>query len=224
MFSSLHEEKKDPRAVRATEKEHMSKYLGPKHKLCRRLGSCIWGSPKCPSLKRPFAPGQHGQTSRRKMSVYGQQLLDKQRIRMHYGLLERQMRKTFERAQRMGGVTGTNLLMLLESRLDSVVYRLGFASTIPAARQLVVHGHVLVDGKCVDRPSFQVKPGNAVSIRERSRKIPTIADGAENPPVALPDYLERSPKSFEGKMTAAPNLETIPFKAETSGVIGFYSR
>lgn len=202
----------------------MSKYVGPKHKLCRRLGSCIWGSPKCPSIKRPFAPGQHGQAARRKMSVYGQQLLEKQKIRMHYGLLERQMRKTFERAQRMGGVTGTNLLMLLESRLDCIIYRLGFASTIPAARQLVVHGHVLVNGKPVDRPSFQVKPGNVVGIAEGSRKIPSVADGAENPPLALPEYLERAPKSFEGKMTTAPNLETIPFKAETAGVIGFYSR
>ena len=202
----------------------MSKYTGPKHKLCRRLGGCIWGSPKCPSVKRPFPPGQHGQTARRKKSVFGRQLLDKQKIRMHYGLLERQMRKTFERAQQMGGVTGTNLLMLLESRLDCVVYRLGFAASIPAARQLVVHRHVMVDGKCVDRPSFRVKAGNAVGIRERSRKIPTVLEGAENPPVVLPEYLERAPKSFEGKMVATPNIETIPFKAETAGVIGFYSR
>ncbi len=202
----------------------MSKYAGAKHKLCRRLGSCIWGSPKCPSIKRPFAPGQHGQTARRKLSVYGQQLLDKQKIRTHYGLLERQMRKTFEKAQRMGGVTGTNLLMLLESRIDCVVYRLGFASTIPAARQLVVHGHIFVNNKCVDRPSFTVKPGMTVSIRESSRKIPVIADGADSAPIALPEYLERAPQSFEGKMTATPNLETIPFKAETAGVIGFYSR
>ncbi|MBI5094320.1 MAG: 30S ribosomal protein S4 [Candidatus Hydrogenedentes bacterium] len=153
----------------------MSKYLGPKHKLCRRLGSCIWGSPKCPSIKRPFGPGQHGQNQRRKMSVYGQQLQDKQKVRMHYGLLEAQMRLIFSKAQRMGGVTGTNLLMLLESRLDCIVYRLGFARTITSARQLVVHGHILVNGKKVDRPSFQVKP-------------------------------------------------EMPFKAETAGIIGFYSR
>jgi small subunit ribosomal protein S4 len=158
------------------------------------------------------------------MSVYGQQLKDKQKIRMHYGLLERQMRNTFYRAQRMGGVTGTNLLMLLESRLDCVVYRLGFAPSIPAARQLVVHGHVRVDGKKVDRPSFQVKAGMTIAICEKSRKMPMIMDGVENPPTLLPGYLERAPKSFEGKMIAAPNLETIPFKAETAGVIGFYSR
>jgi len=202
----------------------MARYIGPKHKLCRRLGSCIWGSPKCPSITRPYAPGQHGQNTRRKQSVYGQQLLDKQKIRMHYGLLERQMRRTFEKAQRMGGVTGTNLLMLLESRLDSVVFRLGFAPTLAAARQLVSHGHVLLDGSKCNMPSSQVKPGMVVSIRERSRKVPMIAEGAENPPAVMPEYLERDAKSFEGRMVATPNLETIPFKAETAGVIGFYSR
>ncbi len=202
----------------------MARKLGPKHKLCRRLGECIWGSPKCPSIKRPFAPGQHGQNMRRKMSVYGQQLLDKQRIQTHYGLLERQMRRTFERAQRMGGVTGTNLLMLLESRLDAIIYRFGFAPTMCSARQLVGHGHVQVDGRKVNKPSFQVKSGMTVSIREKSRKVPMIVAGAENPPAQLPEYLERADGAFEGKMVAEPNLETIPFKAETAGVIGFYSR
>ncbi len=202
----------------------MAKYMGPKHKLCRRLGSCIWGSPKCPSIKRPYGAGQHGQNQRRKMSVYGSQLQDKQRIRMHYGLLERQMRKTFKEAQRMGGVTGTNLLMLLESRLDCIVHRLGFAPTITAARQLVNHGHVLVDGKKVDIPSFRVMPGMAVSIRERSKKIPVIADGAELLPPVMPLYLQREARSFEGRMTALPNAETLPFKADTAGIIGFYSR
>lgn len=202
----------------------MARKIGPKHKLCRRLGSCIWGMPKCPSQKRPYAPGQHGQTSRRKLSVYGQQLLDKQKIRVHYGLMERQMRRTFEKAQRMGGVTGTNLLMLLESRLDTVIYRLGFARTIWQARQLVNHDHVLVDGQKVNIPSFQVKPGMTVSIRDKSRKIPIIEEGSESAFGIVPEYLERAPKSFEGRMTATPNLETIPFKANLAGVIGFYSR
>ncbi len=202
----------------------MAKYSGPRHKLCRRLGSCIWGSPKCPSIRRAYAPGQHGQSMRKKSSVYGQQLLDKQKIRMHYGLMERQMRNTFERAQRMGGVTGTNLLMLLESRLDCIVYRLGFANTIPGARQLVVHGHIRVDGKKVDKPSFLVKTGMSIAVREGSRKIPGIVSGVENPPTIMPDYLERVANTFEGRMTATPNIETIPFKADTAGVIGFYSR
>ena len=161
---------------------------------------------------------------RRKLSVYGQQLLDKQKIRTHYGLMERQMRRTFAKAQRMGGVTGTNLLMLLETRIDCIVHRLGFAPTIPAARQLVVHGHITVDGKKVDKPAFLVKSGMTVAVREKSRKVPMILDGVENPPAVMPEYLERAAKSFEGRMVATPNLETIPFKADTAGVIGFYSR
>ena len=202
----------------------MGRYTGPKHKLCRRLGSCVRGDPKCPSLKRPYAPGQHGPILRRKSTVYGQQLLDKQRIQTHYGLLEKQMRRTFAKAQRMGGVTGTNLLLLLESRLDSVIYRLGFARTMHQARQVVTHGHILVDGEKCNMPSFVVKPGMTVSIKEKSRKIPALAEGAANPPAAIPEYLERASESFEGKMVATPNLETIPFKPDTAGIIGFYSR
>jgi small subunit ribosomal protein S4 len=156
--------------------------------------------------------------------VYGQQLQEKQKIQRHYGLLERQMRITFQKARRMGGVTGTNLLMLLESRLDSVVYRLGFAPTMAGARQLAVHGHIIVNNKKVDRPSFQVKQGMTVAVRERSRTVPTIADGAANLPSNMPTYLERVANSFEGRMVAMPNLETIPFHADTAGVIGFYSR
>lgn len=152
------------------------------------------------------------------------QLLQKQKIRTHYGLLEKQMRLTFDEAKRMGGVTGTNLLMLLESRLDCIVYRLGFANTMQAARQIVVHRHVLVDGKRVDRPSFRVKPGMTVSIREKSRKIPMIANGVESPRTLIPEFLERPMNSFEGKMVATPNLETIPFQGDTQAVIGFYSR
>lgn len=202
----------------------MAKYMGPKHKLCRRLGSCIWGSPKCPAIKRAFPPGQHGQNQRKKLSVYGQQLLEKQKIRMHYGLLERQMRKTFKEAQRMGGVTGTNLLMLLESRLDAIVYRLGFAPTIQSARQLVNHGHILVNGKKVDIPSFRVLPNMTIGVKETSKEIPMIQDGAEHPPAIIPEYLSRAARSFEGRMMSLPNSETIPFKAETAGIIGFYSR
>jgi small subunit ribosomal protein S4 len=202
----------------------MARYLGPKHKLCRRLGHCIWGSPKCPSIKRPYAPGQHGQNMRRKMSVYGQQLLDKQKVRMHYGLLEKQMRRTFQEAQRMGGVTGTNLLLLLESRLDVVVWRMGYAPTIFAARQVVNHGHIHIDGKRVDKPAFRVMPGMSVSIRESSRKMPMIVEGVEHPPIKLPEYLERPAKSFEGKMKALPNAETLPLKMDMLGIIGFYSR
>lgn len=202
----------------------MSRVGGAKHKLCRRLQSCIWGSPKCPSVKRPYAAGQHGQNIRRKPSVYATQLREKQKIRTHYGLLERQMRRTFSEAQRMGGVTGPNLLMLLESRLDCVMYRMGLGRTIAQARQLIVHGHVFVNGKKVDKPSFMVKPGMEVSIREESRKIPLVIEAAENPPAVIPQYLERATGAFEGKMVGTPTVDAIPFKPDVAAVIGFYSR
>lgn len=192
--------------------------------MCRRVGECLWGSPRCPSIKRQNPPGQHGANQRRKQSVYGTQLIEKQKIRTHYGLMEKQMRNTFAKAQRMGGVTGTNLLVLLETRLDCVVYRMGFANSLPAARQLVTHGHILVEGQKVDRPSYRVPQGALVSVREKSRKVPMIANGAETPPHHIPEYIERAPGAFEGRLVATPNLETIPFKPDTQAVIGFYSR
>ena len=203
----------------------MARYLGPKHKLSRRIGSCIWGNAKSPAAKRPFPPGQHGQNLRRKMSVYGVQLLAKQKMRMYYGgIMEKQMRRIFAKAQNMGGNTGTNLLMLLESRLDTAIWRLGFAPTIFAARQLVSHCHILVDGKKCNVPSATLKPGATISIRERSRKIPMIAEGSEHPPRELPEYYAREAKSFEGKMVATPNAETSPVEMDTLSIIGFYSR
>ncbi len=203
----------------------MARYLGPKHKLSRRAGACVWRNPKSPAVKRPYPPGQHGQNMRRKMSVYGTQLLEKQKLRMHYGyIVEKQMRRTFDKARSMGGNTGTNLMMLLESRLDTVVWRLGFAPTIFAARQLVSHCHIQVDGKKCNIPSMQVKPGQAVSVRPRSRKIPTVMDGVEHPPMNMPEYLSREAKSFEGKMVATPNAETVPYQVDTVSIIGFYSR
>jgi small subunit ribosomal protein S4 len=203
----------------------MAKYTGPKHKLSRRIGKCIWGRPNSPAEKRPYPPGQHGKSMRRKLSVYGIQLLEKQKLRMYYGgIMERQMRRIFDKARNLGGNTGTNLLMLLESRLDTIVWRLGYAPTIFSARQMVNHCHILVDGKKVNIPSFQVKQGMVISIRPRSRKIPIIVNGVENPPFELPEYLERDAKSFEGKMIAAPNAATIRVEFDTLSIIGFYSR
>ena len=203
----------------------MARYVGPKHKLSRRIGKCVWGRPNSPALRRPFPAGQHGENIRRKMSVYGTQLLEKQKLRMYYGgIMERQMRRIFAEAKRMEGNTGSNLMQLLESRLDCVVWRLGFAPTIFAARQLVTHCHVLVNGAKVNVPSYHVKPGMAIAIREKSRKIPMIEEGAEHPPYQIPEYLDRPAKSFEGKMVATPNAATIPFQVDTNSIIGFYSR
>ena len=203
----------------------MARYVGPKHKLSRRIGKCVWGRPNSPALRRPFPAGQHGENIRRKMSVYGTQLLEKQKLRMYYGgIMERQMRRIFAEAKRMEGNTGSNLMQLLESRLDCVVWRLGFAPTIFAARQLVTHCHVLVNGAKVNVPSYHVKPGMAIAISEKSRKIPMVVEGAEHPPIQIPDYLERAAKSFEGKMVALPGPESIPFQVDTNSIIGFYSR
>ena len=178
----------------------MARYTGPKHKLCRRLGECIWNNPTCPSIKRPVPPGQHGQNQRRKKSVYGTQLLQKQKLKMHYGIMEKQLRIVFAKAKNSGGVTDNNLMALLEARLDCVVYRLGFANSMRAARQLVSH------------------------CREKSRKMPMIANGVESPHTMIPEYLERPSDSFEGKMVATPIPDTIPFKVDTQAIIGFYSR
>jgi small subunit ribosomal protein S4 len=202
----------------------MARYHGPKHRLSRRVGECIWGRNSRPVENRPYPPGQHGKNLRRKLSVYGIQLLEKQKMRMYYGgIMERQMRRIFDNARRLGGNTGTNLMMLLESRLDTVVWRMGFTNTIFAARQLVNHCHVQVDGKKVNIPSFLVKPGMTISIRPRSRKIPMVVDGVNHPPQDLPEYLEREAKSFEGKMVATPNVP-FPVEFDTTSVIGFYSR
>lgn len=202
----------------------MARYTGPKHRICRRLGECIWSDPSCPSVSRPNPPGQHGANQRRKKSVYGSQLLQKQKLRLHYGLMERQLRNLFAKAKNMGGVTDANLLALLETRLDCVVYRLGFANSIPAARQLVSHCHVMVNGKRVNIASYQVQIGDVVGIREKSRKIPMIANGAESPHTFIPEYLSRPIDSFEGKLVSTPQMDAIPFKVDTQAVIGYYSR
>ena len=156
----------------------MAKSNTPKGKLVRKFGENIYGNAKYDRLlnRKPYSPGQHGQSRRSKLSNYGVQLQEKQKIKFMYGLLEKQFRLNFERAEKMKGETGTNMLQLLESRLDNVVYRLGFASTRPAARQLVNHKHFLVNQKIVNIPSFILKPGDTIQVRERSKKMDVILD------------------------------------------------
>ena len=156
----------------------MAKLNTPKGKLVRKFGENIYGNPKYDRLlnRKPYSPGQHGQSRRSKLSNYGVQLQEKQKIKFMYGLLEKQFRLNFERAEKMKGETGTNMLQLLESRLDNVVYRLGFASTRPAARQLVNHKHFLVNQKIVNIPSYILKPGDTIQVRERSKKMDVILD------------------------------------------------
>ncbi|EKP95724.1 MULTISPECIES: 30S ribosomal protein S4 [Thermaerobacter] len=201
----------------------MARYTGPKHAMCRRVGRPLCGSPKCPALKRPYPPGQHGPGRRQKLSEYGRRLLEKQKLRFMYGVLERQFRRYFERAQRSKGNTGERLLQLLETRLDNLVYRMGFAPTIWAARQLVVHGHIQVNGRKVDRPSYQVRPGDVIAVREKSRRIPLIQESLENAQRA-PEYLSVEPERFQGTLLRVPARDEIPIDIEESLIVEFYSR
>ena len=154
----------------------MAKTKQSRGKLVRKFGENIFGNPKFDRLlnRKPYGPGQHAQSRRPKISNYGTQLQEKQKIKFMYGLLEKQFRITFKKAEKLKGETGTNMLQLLESRLDNVVYRLGFASTRPAARQLVNHRHFMVNGKRVNIPSYIVKPGDEISVREKSKKMDII--------------------------------------------------
>ena len=156
----------------------MAKINTPRGKLVRKFGENIFGNPKYDKLlnRKPYGPGQHAQTRRGKVSNYGSQLQEKQKIKFMYGLLEKQFRITFKKAEKLKGETGTNMLQLLESRLDNVVFRLGFAPTRPAARQLVSHKHFLVNGIAVNIPSYLLKPGDNISVRDKSKKMSIILD------------------------------------------------
>ena len=153
----------------------MARYTGPKTKISRKFGEPIFGDDKV-LAKKNYPPGQHGANKRRKSSEYGTQLREKQKAKYTYGVLEKQFRNLFEKASRMKGITGEILLQLLESRLDNIVYRLGIAPTRPAARQLVLHRHITVDGKVVNIPSYKVEPGQIVAVREKSKSLEVIAD------------------------------------------------
>lgn len=199
----------------------MARYTGPKFKLSRRLGISLSGTGK--ELKRPFPPGQHGPGQRRKMSEYGLQLQEKQKLRHMYGLTERQFRNLFDKANRMKGIVGENFMVLLESRLDNLVYRLGFANTRAGARQLVTHGHVTVNGKKVDIPSYQVSPGDVIGLRERSRNLAVVKEAREKSNY-LPAYLEFDEKNMEGKYTRLPERSELPQEIDEKLIVEFYSR
>ncbi len=208
----------------------MARYIGPVCKLCRREGMKLFlkgdrcYTDKCSFDRRPYPPGQHGQ-ARVKFSEYGLRLREKQKVRRIYGTLERQFRKYFAGADRMKGVTGENLLSLLERRLDNVVYRLGFAATRAEARQLVLHGHVQVNGKRVNIPSYLAKVGEKISIREKSRTIPRLkesVEGAERR--GQISWLELDKASFTGTMKTLPVREEITLPISEQLIVEFYSR
>ncbi|WP_374720308.1 30S ribosomal protein S4 [Parageobacillus toebii] len=200
----------------------MARYTGPTWKISRRLGISLSGTGK-ELQKRPYPPGQHGPGQRRKLSEYGLQLQEKQKLRHMYGVNERQFRKTFEEAGKMPGKHGENFMILLESRLDNLVYRLGFARTRRQARQLVTHGHILVDGNRVNIPSYRVKPGQTISVREKSRNLQVIKEALELNNF-VPDYLTLDAEKLEGTYTRLPERSELPAEINEALIVEFYSR
>ncbi|SHE11580.1 30S ribosomal protein S4 [Chlamydia abortus] len=200
----------------------MARYTGPKFKLSRRLGISLSGTGKELS-KRPFPPGQHGPGMRRKISGYGMQLQEKQKLRHMYGLSEKQFRNLFDKATKMKGISGENFMILLESRLDNLVYRLGFANSRAGARQLVSHGHITVDGKKVDIPSYMVSVGQVISLRERSRGLSSIKGALENRN-HVPAYLEFNEQALEGKYIRLPERSELSQDVDEKQIVEFYSR
>ena len=191
--------------------------------MCRRVGAPVCGRPNCPSGKRPYPPGQHGR-GRKRLTEYQMRLVEKQKLRAIYGIGERQFRHYFERAERRVGVTGEELLRQLETRADSIVLRLGFALTMRQARQLVSHGHVEIDGKRVDVPSIQVRPGQAIGIREKSRNLLPVREALEITPEP-PAYLYRNKDEMQGTVSRLPDRGEIPLPVDVEErlIVEFYS-
>ncbi len=199
----------------------MSRYTGPKFKLSRRLGISLSGTGK--ELKRPFPPGQHGANQRRKISGYGLQLMEKQKLRHMYGLNEKQFRNLFSKALKMPGIAGENFMILLESRLDNLVYRLGLSNTRAGARQLVAHGHITVNGKKVDIPSYAVSIGDIIGLREKSRSLTVIKEAIEGRN-HLPAYVEFNDQALEGKFIRLPERAELAQEIDEKQIVEFYSR
>ncbi|PSL44564.1 SSU ribosomal protein S4P [Salsuginibacillus halophilus] len=200
----------------------MSRDKGPTWKKSRRLGVSLSGTGK-ELEKRPYPPGEHGPTQRRKLSEYGLQLQEKQKLRFMYGLNERQFKNIFEEAGSMKGVHGENFMVLLESRLDNLVYRLGFARTRRGARQLVNHGHITVDGGRVDIPSYRVVPGQTIGVREKSLNLDVIKDAREITN-HVPEYLDLNEDNLEATFTRLPDRSELPSEITEALIVEFYSR
>lgn len=208
----------------------MARYTGPVCRLCRREGTKLFlkgdrcYSGKCSVDKRTYAPGQHGQ-SRKKQSGYGLQLREKQKVRRYYGVLESQFAHYFELANKKSGITGENLLQILESRLDNVVYRLGFAMSRPEARQLVRHGHFTVNGKKVNIPSYLVKAGDKIAIAEKSKSLPkvkAILEGLDNK--VVPKWLELDKNALAAKVVTLASRDDIDLPIEETLIVELYSK
>ena len=204
----------------------MSKRHSAKYKLDRRMGENLWGRPKSPVNQRAYGPGQHGQRRKQKVSDFGLQLRAKQKLKGYYGnITEKQFSRTYEEAARRKGNTSENLIALLESRLDAVVYRAKFVPTPFAARQFVNHGHVLVNGKRVNIASYRVKPEDVVSVRERSRSMALVLEASQSPERDTPDYIEVDTKQLTARFVRAPDLAEVPYpvKMEPNLVVEYYA-
>ncbi|NLY78294.1 MAG: 30S ribosomal protein S4 [Tissierellia bacterium] len=207
----------------------MARYKGPVCRLCRREGQKLYlkgdkcYTDKCPVARRNYAPGQHGQ-ARKKLTGYGLQLREKQKVRRFYGIQESQMRKYFQMADKMQGITGENLLKILELRLDNVVYRMGFAASRAEARQLVRHGHFLVNGSKVDIPSYLMKVGDVVEIREKSRSSAKFKDIIENHKGNTVRWIEVNADEYKGRIAAEPSREDIDIPIEEHMIVELYSK
>jgi len=204
----------------------MTKRLSSKYKICRRLGVNLWGRPKSPTNKRDYGPGQHGQR-RRKPTDYGIQLSAKQKLRGYYGnITEHQFRRTYAEAARLRGDTGENLIGLLERRLDAVVYRLKFVPTVFAARQFVNHGHIKVNGKRVNIPSYRVSAGDVIEIKEKSRELGIVLEAVQSPERDVPGYLDVDHRKMTGSFIRVPEFSEVPYpvRMEPNLVIEYYSK
>ena len=207
----------------------MAKYTDSAYRMCRREGTKLFlkgdrcFSGKCALTKRPVAPGQHG-TGRKKVSEYGLQLREKQKTRKAYGLLEKQFRLNFDKAEKMKGATGVNMLILLERRLDNVAYRMGLASSRAQARQLVNHAHLTVNGHTVNIPSYIVKAGDVVAVKETRKNREYFKKLAETKKLNLPKWLDFNMDTLEGKVLALPEREDIDLSIAENMIVEFYSR
>lgn len=204
----------------------MSKRHSCKYKIDRRLGVNLWGRAKSPINTRNYGPGQHGQR-RRKPTDYGIQLMAKQKLKGYYGNIgEKQFRKLYDLAARRKGDTGENLVGLLERRLDAVVYRMKVVPTVFASRQFVNHGHILVNGKRVNIPSYQVREGDVIEVRQKSREIPMVLEAMSSQERDVPEYVELDDKGYKGTFVRVPSLDEIPYpvQMEPNLVVEFYSR
>jgi len=206
----------------------MTKRVNSKYKISRRYGVNLWGRDKDPYERKNYFPGQHGPVGRRRMpSDFGTQLRAKQLLKGYYGnISEKQFRNIFKEAVNMKGDAGENLVGLLESRLDITVYRMNFVPTVFSARQFVSHKHVKVNGKTVNIPSYRLKEGDVIEVKEKSRNVPMVVEASQSPEKDVPEYLEADLKALKGKFIRTPKHEEIPYpiEMETNLVIEFYSR